>query len=297
MRLSRLLMTLGAAATLPFLAHAAPPLLNSFGPLPNVAGDPPSFSNCSVCHVGAPSDSGPGSVSISGMPARYQPGSTYPVTITVADPNASRWGFEAGATDRSGNQAGSFAATSAGTSVQSQGAREWVNHNGGGTFQGVLLSSSWTFDWTAPPAGTGIVTLWVAGNAANNAQGNNGDLIYTAARSSVEDGAVQPLVTLAVQPDGVFPKRQRHADGHAGSPAASADRRDLSGEWLAGWPRPGDARAGRDLDGGLPARGTRGRAADHGGVRSADGGPGRRLVRHGLRDHHRAALIRAAAGA
>jgi len=213
MRLLRLLTTVGAAATLPFLAQAAPPMLNSFGPIPNVAADPPFFSNCTVCHVGTPADGGPGQVDISGMPERYQPGATYPVTITVTDPLASRWGFEAGATDRAGAQAGSFTSTSAGTSVQSQPGREWVNHNGSGTGQGITGSFSWTFDWTAPVAGSGIVTLWVAGNGADNAAGNNGDLIYTMARSSVEDGAQQPPVTLAVQPNGLFPRRGTTWDG------------------------------------------------------------------------------------
>lgn len=207
MRIPRFLVTVGAAAALPFLAQAAPPVLNSFGPVPNVAADPPFFSYCTVCHVGAAPDSGLGDVVITGMPERYQPGSTYPVTVTVNDPVASRWGFEAGVTDRSDAQAGAFTSTSPGVSVQSQSGREWVNHNGGGTGQGVTGSFSWTFDWTAPQAGTGVVTLWVAGNAANNAQGSGGDLIYTAARSAVEDGAQQPPVTVALQPDGLFPQR------------------------------------------------------------------------------------------
>ncbi len=58
-----------------------------------------------------------------------------------------------------------------------QGA-QYFKHRSAGTFAGQANNATWSFDWTAPGAGVGQVTFYVAGNAANNNGSDLGDRIY-----------------------------------------------------------------------------------------------------------------------
>jgi hypothetical protein len=55
----------------------------------------------------------------------------------------------------------------------------YVNHTSAGTNLGDPNGNSWAFDWTAPGAGGGDVTFYLAGNAANGNFNNQGDYIYS----------------------------------------------------------------------------------------------------------------------
>ena len=76
---------------------------NSGGPPPGRTG---GFGepNCTQCHVGTV-NSGPGSVTIA-VPEFYTSGDTFPIRVTVSDPDQRRWGFEISARIQSGPQAG-----------------------------------------------------------------------------------------------------------------------------------------------------------------------------------------------
>ena len=213
MRLSSPVLIVTASLALPFLAVAAPPnLLFSSGPPSNFCADPPSFNNCTACHSSFLLDSGAGSVTI-GAPERYVPGNTYNIDVSVADPAAMRWGFQLTALDRNGQQAGAMSTNQPGViQIQAGGGREWVNHDSGGTAQGTPNGHTWTFQWTAPAAGTGVVSFYAVGNAANDAQGSGGDYIYSTGRSSVEDLPGAPPITAVLQPQTVFPSRGNNFD-------------------------------------------------------------------------------------
>ncbi len=62
----------------------------SSGP-PNGVTGAPGEGACTDCHSGFPLNSGPGSLVIAGPPA-FEPGITYPVTITLMQDGQSRWG-------------------------------------------------------------------------------------------------------------------------------------------------------------------------------------------------------------
>lgn len=208
-RAGRALFAILVAGALPFLAVASPPVMHPASPLPNTAGDPTDYDSCFLCHDSYLPDSGQGSVAILGVPPRYTPGSTYTLTVEVADPAvwADEWGFMVGATDRSDNQAGSFTPVSSGMLVQSVFGKEWISQNQNGTGPGVTGSFSWDFDWTAPANGVGTVTFWAAGLSCNGSQGDNGDATYTMARTVVEDLPGAPPVSAALQPHGASPER------------------------------------------------------------------------------------------
>lgn len=152
-------------------------------------GAPPG-TNCTQCHSGTV-NSGPGSVRIE-FPSggSYTPGNTYKVRVTVADPAAARWGFEL--TARMGGDlsvtAGTFAIDNAATTQFSPGSTsgQYVTHTPAGTAAGTSGSATWEVSWTAPAAGSGQVTFFAAGNAANNNNTNQGDQIYTTSLAITE---------------------------------------------------------------------------------------------------------------
>ncbi|MCB2199473.1 choice-of-anchor D domain-containing protein [bacterium] len=147
----------------------------SGGPPQGRAGDPPGNANCTVCHSSFGVNSGDGSLTISEI-LEYEPGETYDLTVSLTDDGQSRWGFQAIPKDGSNATAGALV-ISDGTNTQANG--DYINHTSTGTNAGSTTGNSWDFQWTAPAAGTGDVTFYVAGNAANNNFSTSGDYIYT----------------------------------------------------------------------------------------------------------------------
>ncbi len=138
----------------------------------------------SGCHSGAV-NTGPGQFTITGLPARYDPGMTYQVTVTnsTSDNSRRRWGFQLTALTSGNARAGNLANNSGFTSILNDdgpgGNRQYIEHNLQGTFAGDGSPAAWTFNWTAPATNVGSVTFYAAGNQANNNGNNTGDQIYT----------------------------------------------------------------------------------------------------------------------
>lgn len=172
-------------SALPLLVYAY-----STGPDPRKTGVP-GEGLCTECHAGTANSAG-GSVAVS-FPGglSYTPGVTQRLTVTITDATARVYGFQLTArlaSDLSNGQAGSLtplpgdsvfvlcadgsvkgaAGCPASVSVES------IEHNQPRT------SNSFAFDWTPPASDQGAVRIFVAGNAANGDNTNNGDHIYTA---------------------------------------------------------------------------------------------------------------------
>jgi uncharacterized protein (TIGR03437 family) len=149
----------------------------------------PLEGTCTGCHYTyQPANSNPnGSVRLSGLPAFYQPGLTYAVTVTVSLQSARRWGFEVTAVDRNGSSTtvGNLALNNQITTARQTGNiapgqdRIYISHSPGGTSPGTMGPHSWSFNWTAPQATAGDVTFYVAGNAADDGQTPEYDYIFT----------------------------------------------------------------------------------------------------------------------
>ena len=97
--------------------------------------------------------------------------------MTLADPDARRWGFELTALDGAGASVGNYVLPAI-LQQSTTGNRTYVKHTADGTFPGTPTAHTWQFTWNAPPTATGPVTFYVAGNAANNNGTNAGDRIY-----------------------------------------------------------------------------------------------------------------------
>jgi hypothetical protein len=63
--------------------------------------------------------------------------------------------------------------------MQLNGSGKYMTHTSAGTAQTATNSRTWTFQWTAPTAGTGTVTVYAAMNATNSSNSSSGDLIYS----------------------------------------------------------------------------------------------------------------------
>ena len=168
-------MRLLAAGALMLVACTA--FASSGGP-PNGRTGAPGESTCTACHNSFPLNSGSGEITLAGLPDSYTAGQDYDLTMTLSDPDASRWGFELTFLDEAGDSMGDLVVTDSGTQTSDQGSRTYLKQNSSGTSPGTTGSKSWTFSWTAPAEGTGPMMLYVAGNAANNNGGTSGDRIY-----------------------------------------------------------------------------------------------------------------------
>ncbi len=164
----------------------------STGPLPGRTGD---FGepNCTACHTGSALNTPGGTLTISGVPAQYTPGQTYPITVTIGKSGQKRWGFELSARIvSSAAQAGTLVASdAANTQIKTQNNIQYIEHTQPGTQVGAA-QGTWTFNWTAPATASGAVRFSAAGNAANGDGTNQGDFIYTA---TVTSNANPPAVT------------------------------------------------------------------------------------------------------
>src|SRR5688572_8228959 len=94
----------------------------------------PGEQTCNNCHSGPMSG---GTFSIT-PPQNYVPGQTYQIVVRHInpDPSRQRWGFQLTAL-ASTTMAGTFANTTPLTQIVGGIGRDYIEHNGKGTFQGV----------------------------------------------------------------------------------------------------------------------------------------------------------------
>ena len=154
---------------------------------------PAETCNKTGCHTTLPTAGCNGKVEVTGLPGCYVAGQVYPLTVTVTDANATRWGFEIGVQYNEGNandyvSAGSIdnvAGERTQKVVSADGQRSFITHqrvnpNGDGTYAGQANSATWKVQWTAPGgvARQTPVCVYVAGLAADNDESRAGDCTY-----------------------------------------------------------------------------------------------------------------------
>jgi hypothetical protein len=155
--------------------HKAP--VNNGGAAAGRTGAP-GEQNCTACHAGSAQSGTNENVLtvLSGTTpvTQYTPGQQYTVTLGMTS-NPSKKGFQATALTSANAMAGAFTGQAGNTAINGT-TKKYANHT---------LSSNtsttaplWTWSWTAPAAGTGDVTFYVATNKTNNNNNDNGDVIY-----------------------------------------------------------------------------------------------------------------------
>ena len=150
----------------------------------------PGESNCTSCHTGSAISSGSAwsSINISGIPSAYAPGTNYSLTLNGSSAATSKNGFELVVLNGSNSSTGTLTAGT-GTST-STSTRVYLR-------QTTATVSSWTFNWTAPAAGTGTVTFYLCFNGSNNnGSDGSGDNIYVKSFTLTEQPSNLPTATI-----------------------------------------------------------------------------------------------------
>jgi len=150
----------------------------SSGPPDDFCGNPPDLNYCTLCHTSFPLNSGDGTLALQGLPAQFEPGMTYDLSVILGDPEQLRWGFELTVINDLAERAGTLAIVDpTNTQLSGGSVRDFVKHTFAGTFPDTPGPTSWPFRWTAP-FDEEQVTFYVAGNASNNSASPAGDYIY-----------------------------------------------------------------------------------------------------------------------
>lgn len=160
------------------LVHAEGPPVGHTGGF----GEP----TCQFCHMDLELNAPGGALGIEGLPATYEPGSTYRIAVVLMSEDMEAAGFQAAIRFASGPHRGEQAGTvtTDGNRVTTRQGPDSVVTYVFQTLAGSELAKTggsviWEFDWTAPASGA-PVAIHAAGNAASGDNSPFGDLIYTA---------------------------------------------------------------------------------------------------------------------
>lgn len=145
----------------------------------------PGEGTCRDCHNSNALNASGGSVTISSptlLNNEYAPGQTYTINVTVERNGLGEFGFGFEALRASGANAGTLAVTNATemhilTGNVSGNIRNTMTHK---TNAGLATNTkTFSFNWTAPAAGTGTVSFYATGNAVNQSGNTSGDFVYS----------------------------------------------------------------------------------------------------------------------
>ncbi len=147
-------------------------------------GSPADGATCNSagCHTGATVPFTAGLISSTVPVTGYVPGATYTITGTIIRPGHTKFGFEISPQNSVGTKLGSIAITSSQTQIVGL---KYITHTSSGTSGSG--SKSWSFNWIAPAAGTGVVTFYGAFNATNSNSIPSGDSIFTSTLTVAEN--------------------------------------------------------------------------------------------------------------
>lgn len=185
---------------------AATAVAHSGGPRPAFTGGFQE-ATCTRCHTTYPVDAGRrlgGAFAVEGVPARYEPGRTYLLTVRISHPGQVRWGFQLAVryADSQG-QAGVLAPVDAHAQLKEASGIQYAEHTERGTREDHVDGPvEFLVNWTAPEA-PGTVVFNAAGNAADGSGDPLGDYIYTAgafSRAEVPEGEILTAVPAKERP-------------------------------------------------------------------------------------------------
>jgi hypothetical protein len=160
---------------------------------PSSSGAPPAHTaapgekTCATvgCHDDNGINEGTAKVGFSiGSASNYVPKKTYPITISIADFEINRFGFQAVAiSELTGKSLGTIIITDpertqlANTNEFPD--REYITYGFGGTDAVTPGHGEWKFNWKAPSQNLGPVRFYVSAVSANDNENDKGDFVYT----------------------------------------------------------------------------------------------------------------------
>jgi hypothetical protein len=142
-------------------------------------GDP----SCHECHLGFDLNLG-GSLSIEGLPAAYEPGASYVLSVVLRSTEMTSAGFQMAARfadgTAAGGQAGSFQSVDSRVAVVPDSVSDvvYAQHAAGSVASQDSELATWNVEWTAPDRAE-TVLFHAAANSGNGDNSPLGDLVYT----------------------------------------------------------------------------------------------------------------------
>jgi hypothetical protein len=159
-------------------------IANTSGPGAGYSGSPLDGDNCTDCHLPGPAFQADNLIVIDVGLNGYIPGQTYPLTVTCDDIVAEKYGFQI-TSETASAKTGTWIITNASRTQLKSGTA--VTHTSGGTIPSGS-PNTWSMEWTAPAAGTGPVTFYVAINQTDADNSRFGDMIHVASLTISESG-------------------------------------------------------------------------------------------------------------
>lgn len=163
---------------------------SALGPVASMTGAP-GEATCTACHGDFKVNSGGGAVTVSGLPVNYLPNQQYSISVTVDHFNASVYGFQMTAIDKTGLKAGTFQLpVQSPMQIQEQSntvegnERLYIQHTSSGISSMTPNTRSWTFNWTSPATRKGKISFYAAGNGGNSNGDSSGDFIYNSSKGT-----------------------------------------------------------------------------------------------------------------
>jgi hypothetical protein len=156
---------------------------------------PADNSNCTSCHGGTAASALTGIITSNVPPAGYTAGTVYTITASVGDSSLSRFGFQISPQNNAGTLLGGLTITNA-TQTQIVSTK-YVTHKSAGTTTTPNHSKSWSFNWTAPAAGTGSVTFYGSFLYTNSSNSSSGDVTRTSTLV-IPEAVVTPAPTVSI---------------------------------------------------------------------------------------------------
>jgi len=144
------------------------------------AGDPTTNATCIMCHNSFTLNGGDGELQLILPEEEIVEGETYSLAVNLSQTGQSRWGFQLAVLDGNDEQAGELVLTDMTNTQLSDAAGtapDYLEQTSTGTYVDET-SANWTFDWTVPNLAGSSAVFYVAGVAANNSSGNQGDYVY-----------------------------------------------------------------------------------------------------------------------
>ncbi len=166
------------------LIIAAIALLASSSNPSNSRTGAPFDGHCNGCHGGNNPNGFSGDITIDGLPAIAEPGTTYPLSIrmTANTGNPARGGFQLVVVDNANVDYGDLIVPTGNTALGTETAsgREYIEHRGAKNFAGNGSEIVWNFEWKALGAASGnTAKFYYIGNFCNGS-GSSGDFQQTA---------------------------------------------------------------------------------------------------------------------
>lgn len=214
MKKKSLLFTLFAGIVyLSLSSNASGPITNNNGvAIGSPGANKASCGDGSTCHTGGAAN---GTIidsvivrdkSSNAVVESYSPGKTYKISVNAHNANLlSHFGYQALMLKADGTNAGTLTATQANTAVKTANSFKVVEHTSVLNSSVAILRAE--FEWTAPAANTGAVTIYSMINAVNNNTLSTGDQVSQQITKTLSEnlnvGDVENSITLNAYPNPV----------------------------------------------------------------------------------------------